>query len=409
MDREYSSIAALGVGTAAPTEGSRRLATVVRVRLERSRRTGTYLMGDTPVKPGDVVVVEAERGTALGKILEHHGKTWLTRSGKPFRVVRRFGEKDYRARERQVWRERKLRRECVETAAARGLELKVADAEYLHWENRVIFYFISEGRVDFRDLVRDLSRKLRCRVEMRQVGPRDETRLLGGVGTCGREFCCAAHLRQFESIRIRMVKDQGLVLNPQKVSGGCGKLKCCLAYEVDVYRELRKGMPALGKMVKTPDGDGKVREVNVINRKVGVLVEGAGYKIYPVALLCNREGVPYDAEGKAALEAAAADEKARRKALEQVLLSPPVQEPKDSKDPKDLKDPKKKRRRPRRRRGRGGEQPGGDRPGAGRQAQADKSKAGQPQGDGQKKKRRSRRRRRKPAGQDGGSPPPRSG
>ena len=412
-DREYRSIAALGIDADAKGGDKRRLATVVRVRLQRSRRTGTYLMGKSPVQPGDIVVVEAERGTALGKILELHDKAWLSRSEKPFRVVRRFGEKDHKSRERQVWRENKFRRDCSVAAAAAGLDLKVADAEFLHWENRIIFYFVSEGRIDFRDLVRDLSRQLRCRVEMRQIGPRDETRLLGGVGTCGREFCCATHLKQFESIRIRMVKDQGLVLNPQKVSGGCGKLKCCLAYEVDVYKELRKGMPGLGKMVQTPDGDGKVREVNVLNRKVGVLVEGAGYNTYPVALLSNRDGVPYDPEGRAALEAEAAEEKARVQAMEQLLVASPA--PARSGESSDGDG--HKRRRSRRRRGKG---PGGEGAPQGQDGQRPRSDGGQrprsdggqrpradgpdASGDAPKKKRRSRRRRggRRSDGQGGG-------
>ncbi|MFH1530805.1 MAG: regulatory iron-sulfur-containing complex subunit RicT [Pseudomonadota bacterium] len=429
-DHEYHSIAALGADAKAQASGAARLASVVRVRLERSRRAGTYLACSTPVQPGDLVVVEAERGTAIGKVLENHTKAWLSRTEKPFRVVRRFGEKDLRSRERQVWRENKFRRDCAEAAAEMGLDLKVADAEYLHWENRVVFYFVSEGRVDFRDLVRDLSRKLRSRVEMRQIGPRDETRLLGGVGTCGREFCCATHLKQFESIRIRMVKDQGLVLNPQKVSGGCGKLKCCLAYEVDVYRELRKGMPSLGKFVQTPDGDGKVREVNVLSRKVGVLVEGAGYKTYPVALLANREGVPYDPEGKVALEARAAEERVRVREMEQLLIAPPT--PGRGGEPDGGEGGEQKKRRSRRRRGRG---PGGEgegqpregqprRDGPGRQprppSQPPRSDSGQQPrsdqpdqgGEAAKKKRRSRRRRggRRPDEQGGGQgPPPASG
>jgi len=403
-DREYRSIAALNIDTEAKEGAKRRLATVVRVRLERSRRTGTYLMGKVPVQPGDIVVVEAERGTALGKVLENHDKAWLSRAEKPFRVVRRFGEKDHKSRERQLWRENKFRKDCGDAAKAQGLDLKIADAEFLHWENRVVFYFVSEGRVDFRDLVRDLSRKMRCRVEMRQIGPRDETRLLGGVGTCGREFCCATHLKQFESIRIRMVKDQGLVLNPQKVSGGCGKLKCCLAYEVDVYRELRKGMPGLGKMVQTPDGDGKVREVNVLTRKVGAYVEGAGYKTYPVALLANRDGVPYDPEGKAALEAEAAEEKARIQAMEQLLVAAPA----PAKGGERRDDGGQKKRRPRRRRGKGsggeGGQPrdgqqAGDRQGRSPRGGRSRSDGGQrPRSDGGQRKRPDGYRRPRPEG-----------
>ncbi|MBM4371960.1 MAG: hypothetical protein FJ098_09915, partial [Deltaproteobacteria bacterium] len=313
IDSEYHSLAAMDppVTARASGESGHRLLFLVTVRLERSRRTSRYQTGDVPTQPGDVVVVDAERGTALGRVIGQAVNTWVKASETPPRVLRRIQESDPWSRDRHTDREDAFRRECAASAAAYGLDLKVTDAEFLHWENRVIFYFVSEGRVDFRDLVRELSRRLRCRVEMRQVGPRDETRLLGGVGTCGREFCCATHLTQFESIRIRMVKDQGLVLNPQKVSGGCGKLKCCLAYEVDVYRDLRKGMPALGRMVQTPDGPGKVREVNVLSRKVGVLLDGqGGYKTYLAALLSSPEGEAYDPEGRARLEEAEREEAA---------------------------------------------------------------------------------------------------
>ena len=403
VDEEYRSYAALESesGAAPQSARPRRLASVVHVRLERSRRTGRYKVEGIPVQPGDIVVVETDRGTALGKVLDQHRKIWLAASEKPSRLIRRFSDKDHRNRERQIWREKNFRRDCVAAATEFGLDLKIASAEYLHWENRVVFYFVSEGRVDFRDLVRELSRKLRCRVEMRQIGPRDETRLVGGIGTCGREFCCSTHLVQFESIRIRMVKEQGLVMNPQKVSGGCGKLKCCLAYEVDVYRELRKGMPGMGKLVKSPDGTGKVREVNVLTRRVGVLVEGAGYKSYPVAVLSNIEGVPFDPEGMARHEAEEAEERVRRQEIERGLLATPAQRP--GRDD-NRSDGEGSRRSKRRRSGRSGPPKDGQAP---RKPRPPKEKQGRPDGarpsgDSEMKKRPRRRRGRRSGGQGGG-------
>ena len=271
-----------------------RLLDVVRVTLLRSRRSGWYQVPDLKVREGDRVVVEAERGSAMGQVNSQPRSLWFKDDSQPPRVIRLVTSEKDRAPSDLQRIEADMRRVCAELAVQKKLVFKVVDAEYLYWENRVIFYFVSEGRVDFRELVKDLSREVRCRVEMRQIGPRDETRLLGGIGTCGREHCCASFLTQFDSIRIKMVKDQGLVLNPQKVSGGCGKLKCCLAYEVEVYRRLKTEMPPLGSMVTVPDGRvGRVYEVDVMGRKVGLVFtdgETSHRGTFPVAQLKDDTG-----------------------------------------------------------------------------------------------------------------------
>jgi cell fate regulator YaaT (PSP1 superfamily) len=230
----------------------------------------------------------------MGQVNSPPRSLWFKDDSQPPRVIRQVNSEKDRAPADLKRIEEDMRRVCADLAVQKKLVFKVVDAEYLYWENRVIFYFVSEGRVDFRELVKDLSRDVRCRVEMRQIGPRDETRLLGGIGTCGREHCCTSHLTQFDSIRIKMVKDQGLVLNPQKVSGGCGKLKCCLAYEVEVYKRLKAEMPAIGSMVKVPDGRvGRVYEVDVMGRKVGLIFtdgETTQRGTFPVAQLKDDTG-----------------------------------------------------------------------------------------------------------------------
>lgn len=298
------------------------LISVATVKLDRSRRLGAYNVDGIDVVPGDQVIVEVERGTSLGIIQSHVTRLWFKPKEVPPKLVRRFKDKEASLKDKLRQREEEQRAACDELAREKKLDLRVVDAEYLHWENRAVFYFTAEGRVDFRDLVRELSRNLRCRVEMRQIGPRDETRLLGGLGSCGREFCCSTFLSQFESIRIRMVKDQGLVLNPQKVSGGCGKLKCCLSFEVEVYRQLKKSMPKIGAVVITPDGKGTVNELALVAREVRVQLEQeSGTKVYPLAQLCNDAGEPFVPEAhQAAVKAEQASREASRRPPRRILV-----------------------------------------------------------------------------------------
>src|SRR5205814_3474601 len=146
---------------------------------------------------------------------------------------------------------------------------------------KILFYFVSDDRIDFRDLVKDLSQRLHTRIEMRQIGARDEAKLVGGIGSCGRELCCSTWLPAFVPISIKMAKDQGLPLNPSKVSGQCGRLKCCLVYEQDLYKEMRKTLPKVGKRVSTPAGEGKVVELDVLRQKVRVWFDEGGSETFP--------------------------------------------------------------------------------------------------------------------------------
>jgi cell fate regulator YaaT (PSP1 superfamily) len=260
------------------------LANVVEVRTDRTRRIALYQHNDMALDSGDLVVVETERGTTAGVVMSRPERRYMA-PGTLRAVVRR--QRKAEAAEQQSpecgEREEQARSVCARFVGTLGLDMKVVGAEYLAWENRVILYFVAEGRIDFRELVKELSRMLRCRIEMRQIGPRDETKMLGGVSRCGREFCCSSYLREFGSVRTKMAKEQGLVVNQEKITGHCRKLLCCLAYERDAYAHLRANLPGLGSIVETPSGPGKVVELQILRQAVRVhLQSDMTYKVFPL-------------------------------------------------------------------------------------------------------------------------------
>lgn len=231
---------------------------------------------------GDQVLVETGRGMVLGQVVVGAKRMLWTRGRLP-RVVRHASTADERIASSNVDKESAAYRLCKDRINRLELPMKLIRVEYLQGGNKAVFYFASEARVDFRELVRDLARRLHTRIEMRQVGVRDASRMLGGVGTCGCQLCCNLYLREFQPVSIRMAKDQNLVLNPQKVSGVCGRLLCCLMYEDDVYREAARGFPKVGRRVITPDGEGRIRDRDVLKRVVRVqLVEESNLREFTV-------------------------------------------------------------------------------------------------------------------------------
>lgn len=241
---------------------------VVYVRLPRVNRITPFDSGDLCLRAGDHVVVETERGMSLGVVVREPVCRQLT-APLP-RVVRPATADDLRLAQRNCRREEEAQRFCCQRIRERGMPMKLIGVEHLHSGNKAVFYFSADGRVDFRDLVKDLAYRLHTRVEMRQIGVRDASKVLGGLGICGRELCCASWLQKFEPVSIRMAKIQNLSLNPQKVSGACGRLLCCLAYEQEAYQTLREGLPRLGKSVMTPRGEGKVTELDILGQKARV-------------------------------------------------------------------------------------------------------------------------------------------
>jgi cell fate regulator YaaT (PSP1 superfamily) len=192
------------------------------------------------LSPGDPVVVESERGVQLGSVVKIFREIDYDGGRKsPRKILRKGSERDMDSHGKNKEKENTAHQFCLERISARKLEMKLVRTEYLLDSSKVVFYFTADGRIDFRELVKDLANRLKTRIEMRQIGVRDEAKMVGGIGSCGKSLCCATHLKGFEPITVKLAKDQNLTLNPSKLSGLCGRLMCCLIYEHKVYKVLR--------------------------------------------------------------------------------------------------------------------------------------------------------------------------
>ncbi len=240
----------------------------VRVRLAHNGRLLDCECGTMALRRGDKVVVDDRRASALGTVTVPSG----TRQVQDLqgRVIRKAEARDLLRAEQEQKRQEEALAFARERARALGLPIKLFRTDIGLGGDRATFFFSCEQRVDFRGLVRDLASHLHARIEMRQVGVRDESRLTGGIGTCGRELCCSTYLSRFAPVSIKMAKHQRLVLNPTKIAGQCSRLKCCLVYEDDLYVELSKNLPKPGKRVETPEGVGRVDDLDVLGGRVRV-------------------------------------------------------------------------------------------------------------------------------------------
>ncbi|MGN0694673.1 MAG: stage 0 sporulation family protein [Lentihominibacter sp.] len=242
---------------------------VVGVKFKDAGKMYYFGPGDSEVKLGDDVIVETARGIEYGNVTM--GETEIDESSlvAPLKnIVRKATEEDTQHHKENLAKKEKAMKICHEKIIAHGLEMKLIDAEYTFDNSKVVFYFTADGRVDFRELVKDLASVFRMRIELRQIGVRDEAKMIGGVGNCGRGLCCNTWLSDFEPVSIKMAKLQNLSLNPTKISGICGRLMCCLKYENDLYVEMKKGMPNVGERVRTPDGPGIVTDVNILENLI---------------------------------------------------------------------------------------------------------------------------------------------
>lgn len=250
---------------------------VVRVEFPGSARYQYTLAPGYGLQAGDVVIVETDWGVGMGHVgivLEDLPADALKPPVR--RILRKATPTDLSRRASLAQREREVRDFCRERIQARNLPMKLTEVRIGLDSSKAMFYFTADGRVDFRELVKDLTQHLRTRVELRQIGVRDEARLLGSAGPCGRPLCCRAFLQAFTPVSIRMAKDQNLALNPGKLSGMCGRLKCCLAFEHSLYAELKRGLPKVGCPVATCQGPGLVRTQNILQQTVLVGLEGGG-------------------------------------------------------------------------------------------------------------------------------------
>ena len=271
------------------------MAKVVVVKFTRGEKPYYFNAGKLSPKKGQGVIVETAKGNEYAIVEEAEREVDEKDLVAPLKnIVRIATEKDEAMRKANRERRPEAMRICKEKIREHGLEMKLVDCEFSFDGSKVVFSFSAEGRVDFRELVKDLASTFHTRIELRQIGARDETQLLGGIAPCGREVCCAGCMPEFKRVSIKMAKNQGLSLNPGKVSGLCGRLMCCLAYENDYYAEAYKKTPKLGSTVTTPEGKGMVVTVNMLKMEVRVKIEKDGnnfvYRDFPIEKVGFKKG-----------------------------------------------------------------------------------------------------------------------
>jgi cell fate regulator YaaT (PSP1 superfamily) len=250
----------------------------VGIRFKTGGKIYDFSCGAFVLNMGDQVIVETEKGLGFGTVETAPEAVDETGKGnKPLKkVFRKANQKDLNQVEHNSLLEREAHAFCLQSIKKLGLKMNLFSVESTFDASRLTFFFTADGRVDFRQLVKILVKQFRVRIEMRQVGIRNQAKMCGGLGRCGRVFCCSSFMEKFEPVSIRMAKQQGLSLNPTKISGQCGRLMCCLTFENDTYRKLKKGFPKIGKIVTTKDGRGKVTRHNVICNRLTVRFEAGG-------------------------------------------------------------------------------------------------------------------------------------
>ena len=273
---------------------------VISVRFKENGKSYYFDPGDAVIHTGEFVIVETARGVECGEVVQGVLELADAAVPKALKPITRMADSvDIRRMRQNREDEKRAYRTCQECIARHGLEMKLVEAEYTLDRSKIMFYFTADGRVDFRELVKDLAGIFHTRIELRQIGVRDESKMIGGLGICGQPFCCSRFLKNFQPVSIKMAKEQGLSLNPAKISGSCGRLMCCLAYEQKSYEYLNSITPQVGSIVRTPDGEGTVIETNVVagTLKVRSNVEILAPRIY------KRDECAYIRGGKRAPQA----------------------------------------------------------------------------------------------------------
>jgi len=247
--------------------------TVIGVRFRESGKIYYFSPNGKKIEKGNNVIVETVRGIEHGEVVIGSRIIEEEELVLPLKKVLRIAAEE----DEQIVRENRIKEKeaykiCIEKIKTHKLDMKLIDVEYTFDSNKVLFYFTADGRIDFRDLVKDLAAIFKTRIELRQIGVRDEAKICNGIGICGRGLCCSAFLTEFQPVSIKMAKEQSLSLNPVKISGVCGRLMCCLKYEEETYENLNKGLPSVGDKITTPDGDGEVIHVNVIRQLIKAVI-----------------------------------------------------------------------------------------------------------------------------------------
>lgn len=269
---------------------------VVGVRFRKSRKIYYFTPNELDLSRGDSVIVETVRGIELGTVVTGPKTVSASQVVMPLKpVMRKASVEDHLKAKENEEKEKQAFDICLGKIAKHGLPMKLVDTEYTFDRNKLIFYFTAEGRVDFRELVKDLAAVFKTRIELRQIGVRDEARMIGGLGCCGRPICCASFLNEFEPVSIKMAKEQNLSLNPTKISGVCGRLMCCLRYEYETYKAYRLGLPKIGQEVYTDKGKAKVADLDILRRLVKLDYGDGNLQVVPA----DQVEVPSPEEGAA--------------------------------------------------------------------------------------------------------------
>lgn len=247
---------------------------VIGVRFRTAGKIYFFAPGNLEIHQGDNVIVETARGVEFGRVVQGIREVEDEDVVQPLKFVIRVATlEDQQIEEKNRAKEKEAFKICLEKIRKHGLDMKLIDAEYTFDNNKLLFYFTADGRIDFRELVKDLAAVFRTRIELRQIGVRDETKIRGGIGICGRPLCCSTYLSEFSAVSIKMAKEQNLSLNPTKISGVCGRLMCCLTNEEETYEELNSQLPSVGDSVTTPDElQGTVHSLSVLRKLVKVVV-----------------------------------------------------------------------------------------------------------------------------------------
>ena len=341
---------------------------IVSISFHTAGKIFDFAAQDFDLTPGNKVIVETERGRALGTVISKPRVISPDNAPPKLKAILRIAaESDLQMAQSNSLREKEALLFCQQRVKQRKMEMKLVRAEYLFDGSKIIFYFTADGRVDFRELVRDLAQHFRTRIEMRQIGVRDEAKQVGGLGICGRELCCSNHLREFVPVSVKMAKAQGLALNPTKISGQCGRLLCCLAYEYETYNEMKKTLPKCGKKLQLESGTAEVISQDILAQKVTLRCQsGERCQMHITDLqteIRNVENGPTESPAKPKEQtrkpAAGRPEKTKHSKSNRSQHRPNTQESKDkavpeqgqhaSKDDTGQDKSKRRRRRPRRR------------------------------------------------------------
>ena len=260
---------------------------LIGVRIDGAPKSRLYDPGKQNFRVGTQVVVENDNGAQTGIIASNKIPNITNTEDKVPRILRTFNQNDLQAQTRKKQTEQRAKELCQQIINKLKIKMNLSRVNHISQEKKIVFFFTAEGRVDFRQLIKELVSNLKQRIEMKQMGVRDEARAIKGYGVCGETLCCSTFLEEFTPVTIRMAKDQGLALNPSKISGACGRLMCCLQYEHQTYKELSQSMPKLGRNIQTPGGIGKVMQNNIIKQTVLVRLEDESMLTYSIEELSS--------------------------------------------------------------------------------------------------------------------------